>query len=105
MHTLKLDTYLFLSRWGLFCILGRSSLVRFHETFNNSKYIEISKHYILPFKQHHLGTMDFIDKHDGCGPHRVKSVAAFLDAEKVDLLPWPFQSPDQNPIEKVWSTM
>ncbi len=49
--------------------------------------------------------MDFVYQHDGCVPHRAKSVAAFLDAEKVDVFPWPYQSPDLDPIEKGWGTM
>ncbi len=35
----------------------------------------------------------------------VISVAAFLDAEKVDMLLWRSQSPYLNPIEYVWVTM
>ncbi len=91
---------------GLFSARGRSPSVRICETLNQSKYIEILKLCVLPFKKkYHSRSTDFIYQHGGCGPHRATLVATFLDAEKVDMLSCPFQSPDLNPIENVWGTI
>ena len=45
------------------------------------------------------------NKYDGCGPHRAKNVAAFLDAEDVEVLPWTAQIPDLNSIDYVRAAM
>ena len=105
MHTFK-SGYVSLSVWGLFSARGRSPLVRIDGKMNQYKYIDTLTQYVLPFKQkYHSRMRDFIYQHDGCGPHRAKRVSAFLQDNGVQVLPYPAQSPDLNPIENVWSTM
>ena len=39
---------------------------------------------------------------DGAPCHIAKSIKAFLDNKSIELLDWPGNSPDMNPIENLW---
>ena len=43
--------------------------------------------------------------HDSAPCHKAKSVKNFLQEKKVDILDWPGNSPDPNPIENLWHVM
>lgn len=40
---------------------------------------------------------------DGAPCHRAMSVKKFLASKKIQILPWPGNSPDMNPIENLWA--
>ena len=98
--------YQSISVWAAFSICGRTPLIRIKGNLKQHKYIEILQSNLLPFAQkYHGGTGKLIFQQDGCGPHRAKSVKAYLDAEGTMLLHWSAQSPDTNPIENTWAIL
>ena len=43
--------------------------------------------------------------HYGAPSHTARATRAFLQANRINALPWPFLSPDLNPIENIWDVI
>ena len=43
--------------------------------------------------------------HDGALCHRSKMVKKFLEQKRIQMLEWPENNPDLNPIENLWNLM
>ena len=98
--------YVPLSIWGVFLKQGRTDILRIHENLNQHKYKQIMSSYVILFAStKHQRLRNFLFHQDGCGPHRVKSIKHYLDAEKVRVLPWPAQSSYINLIENIRSIL
>ena len=91
--------------WGCFSKYGLGPLVLVDGTMDRHKYVEILREYLLPLMkgaEDNFGAkMVFMQDNAPC--HKAKAVLQFLEANEVETLPWPPQSPDLNPIENLWS--
>ena len=69
---------------------------------NKEVYLEVLNDHLVPFMDIH-GTTAFLQ--DGAPCHKAKKVMEFLNTTGYEIIKWPGNSPDLNPIENAWAYM
>lgn len=90
--------------WGSISAKGRGGIFFLPTgmTMNSKMYLNVLKDKLcLHMGIHNTETL----MHDGAPCHRAKIVSDWLLSNSINVLKWPGNSPDCNPIENLWSVM
>ena len=89
-----------LNIWGGFTADGTRALDVIRGNLNTERYIQLLTDVLLPLD---LSGSGLTFQQDNAPAHKSRRSMNFFEENEIQVLPWPPQSPELNPIENLWA--